>query len=65
MDKISVIVPVYNGREHITDCLTSIWNQTYDNLELLIYDDGSTDDSYAVIQNFLENQKNKNRIDTA
>ena len=63
MDKISVIVPVYNGRAHITDCLTSIWDQTYDNLELLIYDDGSTDDSYAVIQNFLENQKNKNRIE--
>lgn len=60
MDKITVIVPVYNGRAHITDCLTSIWKQTYDNLEVLVYDDGSTDDSYAAIQEFLENQKSSN-----
>lgn len=59
MKKISIIVPVHNGRKYIEDCLLSIANQTYRNLELRIYDDGSTDESYMVIQNFWNNFKEK------
>lgn len=40
---ISVIVPVYNGQDYLEDCITSIEHQTYDNLEIIIINDGSTD----------------------
>ncbi len=40
---ISVIVPVYNGEEYLAKCIESIENQTYENLEVIIINDGSTD----------------------
>lgn len=40
---ISVIVPVYNGQSYLADCIDSIENQTYGNLEVIIVNDGSTD----------------------
>lgn len=50
---ISVIVPVYNiKREYLERCITSICNQTYKNLEILLVDDGSTDESGAVCDEF-------------
>ncbi len=42
-EKISVIIPVYNGADKISACLASVFNQTYDNLEVIVIDDGSTD----------------------
>ena len=42
---ISVIVPVYNIKEYLDRCVRSIMNQTYQNLEILLVDDGSTDGS--------------------
>ena len=42
---ISVIIPVYNPGKHITVCLNSIVNQSYKNLEIILVDDGSTDGS--------------------
>ncbi len=44
-DKISVIVPVYNVADYLDRCATSIINQTYNNLEIILIDDGSTDNS--------------------
>ena len=44
-DKISVIVPVYNTKEYIEDCVKSILSQTYKKIELILVDDGSTDGS--------------------
>lgn len=41
---ISVIVPVYNVAEYLTECINSIISQTYTNLEIILVDDGSTDD---------------------
>ena len=42
---VSIIVPVYNVEKYLDRCLTSIVNQTYNNLEIIIIDDGSTDSS--------------------
>ena len=44
---ISVIVPVYNGQDYLENCIISIENQTYDNLEIIIINDGSTDQTGA------------------
>ena len=42
---ISIIIPVYNPGEHLVKCLESIINQTYENLEIILVDDGSSDGS--------------------
>lgn len=47
---ISVIVPVYNGQEYLDNCIRSIEGQTYGNLEVIIVDDGSTDETGAVCE---------------
>ena len=47
MDKISIIIPVYNAEKYIDDTLLSVCRQTYSELEILLIDDGSTDDSLA------------------
>ena len=52
MDKISVIVPVYNVEKFLSQCLGSLTSQTYHNLEILIVDDGSTDRSSAIYQKY-------------
>lgn len=44
--KISFIVPVYNGAEWVDRCLSSLRNQTLRDIEIIVVDDGSTDDSY-------------------
>ena len=51
MKLISVIVPVYNTEKYIEKCVMSILNQTYKNLEIILIDDGSTDNSpqYATV----------------
>jgi glycosyltransferase involved in cell wall biosynthesis len=46
---ISVIIPVHNGSRHIRDTLACILAQTYSNLEIIVVDDGSTDDTAALV----------------
>lgn len=46
--KISIIVPVYNVKEYLEKCINSLVKQTYENLEILLVDDGSTDGSGAI-----------------
>lgn len=48
--KISIIVPVYNVEKYLEQCLESIINQTYENLQIIIVNDGSTDDSASIIE---------------
>jgi len=54
MDIISVIIPVYNVAPYIRECLQSIQQQTYRELEIILVDDGSTDDSGLICDNFAE-----------
>ena len=52
--KISVIIPVYNASGLLPDCLQSIALQTWTDLEVLLVDDGSTDDSAGICRSFCE-----------
>jgi glycosyltransferase involved in cell wall biosynthesis len=54
---VSVCIPVYNGAKHLEVCLDSAIGQTYTNLEILLVDDGSTDDSVSIIDQFALKDK--------
>lgn len=49
---ISVIVPIYNVEEYLIDCLESVVNQTYKNIELIAINDGSTDNSLQILEDY-------------
>ena len=51
---ISVIVPVYNVEEYLEECLESIKNQTYTNIEVILVNDGSTDGSREICERFCQ-----------
>lgn len=53
-DLISVVVTCYNHGQYIKDCLESIFNQTYQRIELFVINDGSTDNSLQIIEDSLE-----------
>ena len=53
MEKVSVIVPVYNGAKCIKRCADSILNQDYPELELILVDDGSRDRSVQISEMFI------------
>lgn len=59
MKKISVIVPIYNSEKYIRRCIESIINQTYKELEIILINDGSTDNSLDIISEY---KKNDSRI---
>lgn len=50
---VSVVVPIYNVEEYIEKCVDSILNQTYKNLEVILVNDGSTDNSRNIIEKYL------------
>ena len=49
---ISVIVPVYNRESVLKNCIESILNQTYKNIQLILIDDGSTDNTFFICKNY-------------
>ena len=51
---ISVIVPVYNVEKYLEECLDSIQNQTYSNIEIILVNDGSTDNSKEICKKYCE-----------
>ena len=53
-EKVSIIVPIYNVAKYLPSCLDSILNQTYDNLEILLINDGSTDSSPMIIEEYSQ-----------
>jgi len=58
-EKITVVVPIYNAEHFLEKCLKSIVEQTYQNLEIILVNDGSTDKSLEICEKFKEND---NRI---
>ena len=53
---ISVILPVYNSQDYLKECIKSLLNQTFNNFELIIINDGSTDNSENIILSFKDNR---------
>ena len=57
MIKFSVIVPIYNVEKYLRKCLLSIQKQTYNNFEVILVNDGSTDSSQIIIDEFVKKDK--------
>lgn len=57
MDLISIIVPVYNSKQYINRCLDSLVKQTYENIEIIIVDDGSNDGSLEILKLYSAKDK--------
>ncbi|WP_455646125.1 glycosyltransferase [Methanosphaera sp.] len=55
---ISVIIPVYNVAEYISECLESIYNQTFKNFEVICVDDASTDNSMKILKKYKNKHEN-------
>ena len=61
MDLVSIIIPVYNAEKYIKNCIMSTLNQDYKNLEILVVNDGSKDNSYEICQE-LARQDNRIKV---
>lgn len=57
MCKLSVIVPLYNGEKTIGRCLDSLINQSFRDMEILVINDGSTDEGEKVVESYMERDK--------
>lgn len=51
-DLVSVVIPVYNVEKYLNDCVFSVVNQTYSNIEIILVNDGSTDDCQSIIEHW-------------
>lgn len=56
---VSVIIPSYNSGEYITETINSILKQSYKNIEIIVVDDGSTDRTARILQNYIKNNNIK------
>ena len=56
---ISVLIPVYNSSEFLKESIATVLNQTFKDIELVVVDDGSTDNSLEILEDFA---KSDNRI---
>lgn len=69
---VSIIVPIYNAEKYIDRCITSIQNQTYTKIQIILVNDGSADGSYDICKKYAENdnrivlinQNNKGVVET-
>lgn len=55
--KVSIIIPIYNVEKYLEQCLNSVINQTYRNLQIILIDDGSTDNSGAICDKYMKTDK--------
>lgn len=54
---VSIIIPIYNVKDYLEQCLQSVMNQTYTHLDIILVDDGSDDGSLEVAQNYVKKDK--------
>jgi len=57
MDKVSIVIPVYNNEQYVKESIESALNQTYQNTEVIAVDDGSTDKSPEIQKNIQKKLK--------
>ena len=62
MSGVSVIVPIYNSEKSLNKCIDSILHQTYKNIEIILVNDGSTDNSKKIYENYVHKDKRINLI---
>ncbi len=55
--KISIVIPVYNEAKYISGCIKTLLNQSFKDFELIFVDDGSTDGTTSIIENFIKKDK--------
>ena len=51
---VSIVIPVYNSEKYLEECLNSVLDQTYENIEIIAVDDGSTDSSYDILKKYSD-----------
>ena len=56
-DIVSIIIPVYNAEKYLKECLESALNQTYNEIEIIAVDDGSTDNSLNILKKYSDKIK--------
>lgn len=59
MKKVSIIVPVYNMEKYLDECMSSLVNQTLDNIEIIAINDGSTDNSLKILKEYKKKYPDK------
>lgn len=59
MNKVTIVIPVYNSEKYIAKCLESVLNQTYKDFEILVINDGSKDNSKKIIDEYAEKYPEK------
>lgn len=63
MPRISVVVPIYNGEQYLKRCVDSVLEQTYKDIEVLLVNDGSTDDSLEILREYEQKDSRVKVID--
>lgn len=59
--KISIIIPIYNADKYLRICIDSVICQTYQNFQLILVDDGSTDKSWDICNEYVKNTPLKSK----
>lgn len=57
--KVSIIIPVYGVEKYISQCLESVINQSYENIEIIVVNDGTKDNSMKIVEEYLLDERIK------
>src|SRR5690606_39724837 len=60
--KVSIIIPIYNVGAFVKECILSVLNQSYQNLEVILIDDCGTDDSLIIAEKVIENHPRASQL---